>query len=77
MGRCKQGCVLIEESVVYSHISKKEKSTQMTQLQDVVLLNGEKPVMLLSNVGIMSVLLGMVAVGMFALIVKLITSDSL
>jgi hypothetical protein len=69
--------VLIEESVVYSHINKKEKSTQMTQLQDVVLLNGEKPVMLLSNVGIMSVLLGMVAVGMFALIVKLITSDSL
>ena len=77
MGRCKQGHVLIEDSIVYSHISKKEKSTQMTQLQDVVLLNGEKPVMLLSNVGIMSVLLGMVAVGMFALIVKLIASDSL
>lgn len=49
----------------------------MTQLQDVVLLNGEKPVMLLSNVGIMSVLLGMVAVGMLALIVKLIASDTL
>jgi hypothetical protein len=49
----------------------------MDQLQEVVLLNGEKPVMLLSNVGIMSVLLGMVAVGMFALIVKLITSDSI
>ncbi len=49
----------------------------MTQLQDVVLLNGEKPVMLLSNVGIMSVLLGMVAVGMLTLIVKLIASDTL
>ena len=49
----------------------------MNQLQEVVLLNGEKPVMLLSNLGIMSVMLGMVAVGMFALVVKLIASDSI
>ena len=46
-------------------------------LKDIVLLDGEKPIMLMSNLGIMSVLLGIVGVMMFVLIGKIITSNKI
>jgi uncharacterized membrane protein YuzA (DUF378 family) len=50
-------------------------TVDVSYLKDIVLLDGEKPIMLMSNLGIMSVLLGIVGVMMFVLIGKIIISD--
>ena len=47
----------------------------MNKLHDMVLLGGEKPVMLMSNWGLMFVVVGVVVVGMFVLGCRLIFSD--
>lgn len=49
----------------------------ISYLKDIVLLDGEKPIMLMSNLGIMSVLLGIAGIMVFALIGKIITSDKI
>ena len=52
-------------------------TVNVSYLKDIVLLDGEKPIMLMSNLGIMSVLLGIVAVGIFGLVVKIIMNDKI
>ena len=52
-------------------------TVDVSYLKDIVLLDGEKPIMLMSNLGIMSVLLGIVGVMMFVLIGKIITSNKI
>lgn len=49
----------------------------VSYLKDIVLLDGEKPIMLMSNLGIMSVLLGIAGIMVFALIGKIITSNKI
>ena len=52
-------------------------TVNVSYLKDIVLLDGEKPIMLISNLGIMSVLLGIAGVIMFVLIGKILTSDKM
>lgn len=52
-------------------------TVNVSYLKDIVLLDGEKPIMLMSNLGIMSVLLGIAGIMVFALIGKIITSDKI
>lgn len=49
----------------------------MSYLKDIVLLDGEKPIMLISNLGIMSVLLGIAGVMIFVIIGKIIINDKI
>lgn len=49
----------------------------VSYLKDIVLLDGEKPIMLMSNLGIMSVLLGVAGVMIFVIMGKIIINDKI
>ncbi len=49
----------------------------VSYLKDIVLLDGEKPIMLMSNLGIMSVLLGIAGVMIFVIMGKIIINDKI